>query len=66
MARFSKLMRMNMKMSFFLEVTFCIPVQIDRRFQGAFCLHHLGTQSISTRLKVVPLHPTEALGGEAV
>jgi hypothetical protein len=31
-----------MKMAVFLDVAPCSLVEIDRRFRGAYCLHHQG------------------------
>jgi hypothetical protein len=43
-------------MTAFLHVASCTLVEIDRRFKGAYCLHHRGDnspfkrRSVSTRL----------------
>jgi hypothetical protein len=39
-----------MKMAVFWDVMPCSLVEIDRRFRGAFCLHHQGATSQKTAI----------------
>jgi hypothetical protein len=47
LVRFQVLRATNMKMIFFWDVAPCSLVDIDRRFTGAYCLHHQGDQGES-------------------
>jgi hypothetical protein len=37
-------MVVNMKMNVFWDAAPCSPIEIDRRFGDAFCVHHTGSQ----------------------
>jgi hypothetical protein len=38
----ASIIRANVKMTVFWNVAPCNLVEIDRRFRGAYCLHHQG------------------------
>jgi hypothetical protein len=44
MVRFQILMAANMKMTAFWDIVPCSLVEVDRRFRGAYCLHHQGDE----------------------
>jgi hypothetical protein len=48
--RFRALVATNMKMTAFWDVALCSFVDVDRRFRGAYCLHHQGDDGGSTHL----------------
>jgi hypothetical protein len=43
--RFLVLMLASMKCVVFWDVAPCSHVEVDRRFRGAYCLHHKGDES---------------------
>jgi hypothetical protein len=44
--RFEVLTAMSMKMAVFWNAAGCGLVSTDRRFRGAYCLHHHGDESL--------------------
>jgi hypothetical protein len=40
--RFQVLTATNLQMTVFWDVALCCVVEIDRRFEGVYCLHHQG------------------------
>jgi hypothetical protein len=48
---FKVLVAMSMKMNVFWDVAQCNPVETDRRFRGAYCLHHQGDNGGSKHLR---------------
>jgi uncharacterized membrane protein (DUF106 family) len=53
--RFQVLTAASMKMIAFWHIALCSLVVIDRRFRGAYCLHHHGDYGGSTHLRNVGL-----------
>jgi hypothetical protein len=46
--RFQVLTAASMKFRVFLDETPCSHVEVDRRFRGAYCLHHKGDETVRT------------------
>jgi hypothetical protein len=43
---FQVLTAASMKMIAFTEIALCSLVEVDRRFRGAYCLHHQGDETV--------------------